>query len=113
MGRYRSRLFVPSRREGPWWLALEEDRINDDAESVASRAHLLKGTAANLSANAVRDIAATLESMGKRRDLEGANEQLESLQNEIQKLSHDIRVIVGNGNAPRDHALKTDSRKSS
>lgn len=79
---------------------LEEGLVALDADTVAKRAHALKGAAANLSANSVRDIAATIESMGRRHDLDGADEQLESLKNEIQKLSHDIRVIAGVGEAP-------------
>lgn len=91
---------------------LEKGLADDDAASVASRAHSLKGAAANLSANSVRDIAATLESMGIRRDLDGADEQLQSLKDEIQKLSRDIRLIAGVDGASDDQSSKTERPNS-
>ena len=54
-----------------------------DADQLTLSAHALKGAAANLSAEQLRQIAYDLEKMGRSSDLKHAKDTLEKLQDEI------------------------------
>lgn len=66
-----------------------------DAETLATRAHSLKGAAGNISAYKVRDLAASLEAAAKDGQLDGCDAVLVALQREIRKLRRDIAVLTG------------------
>ncbi len=57
-----------------------------DASALHGKAHSLKGAAASISAEAVQQVAAQLESAGKNRDLEKAAHQLQALLQEFSRL---------------------------
>jgi two-component system sensor histidine kinase/response regulator len=59
---------------------------SQDHTTIESKAHSLKGAAANLSAQRTADLAHRLELLGKQGDLSGAGELIELLRSELTKL---------------------------
>lgn len=59
-----------------------------DASHVEQVAHSLKGAAASLGAEAVRNVVLSLEVLGRQSDLEGATIMLTELELEIERLNH-------------------------
>jgi HPt (histidine-containing phosphotransfer) domain-containing protein len=62
---------------------LQSSVAEADCDSFARLAHTLKGSAANLSAEGVREAAWQLEDMGRQRQLQHAKSQLIRLQEQI------------------------------
>lgn len=58
-----------------------------NAEALKQEAHGLKGAAGSIRAAPTSDAAATLEEIGHSGDLEGAEEALETLEHEIDRLT--------------------------
>ncbi len=56
---------------------------NGDAPALAISAHRLKGAAANVSAECLRQVAADLEALGRAGNLNAARELVDSLKNEL------------------------------
>ena len=57
-----------------------------DSRSLERAAHKLKGSAANLGADAVAHVAGGLDAMGRSGDLQGAQEAYEVLESEMGRL---------------------------
>jgi len=65
--------------------SIEQGVQAGDAERIAFLAHGLKGAAANLSAEALRDVAAKMERVSRSGDLEGLKEDLRTLRKELRR----------------------------
>jgi len=74
---------------------ISEAVSQQNPDRLAQSAHSLKGAAANIASQRVRDVAALLESAGKSGELESADWTLETLRGEIDKLRADIAVLTG------------------
>jgi two-component system, sensor histidine kinase and response regulator len=61
-----------------------------DAPGLQGRAHSIKGAAASISAEAVREAAGQLEQAGKNHDLEQAGVILETLNREFSRLTETL-----------------------
>ena len=59
---------------------------NSDAETIAREAHSIKGAALNLAADMLADIALELENIGKSGSLQVANDVLDRLRLEFDKV---------------------------
>lgn len=57
-----------------------------DADAVADGAHSIKGAAASLGINGLRDVAADMEKKGRDGDLEGALSHLDVLESFVSEL---------------------------
>jgi CheY-like chemotaxis protein/nitrogen-specific signal transduction histidine kinase len=66
--------------------ALAKSVADADARSVASAAHKIKGSAANISAEAVRQMAAELEKLARENQLDQSTAALEHLTQEVATL---------------------------
>jgi CheY-like chemotaxis protein len=69
-----------------------------DPKAIEATAHRLKGSAANVSAGAIRAIAADLEAAGRERNLEGTAEKIERLRTAVQAL---LAELDGAGDGER------------
>ncbi len=58
-----------------------------DGEAMARAAHSVKGAAANLSANAVREAAFHIEQAGRDGDLTNADEHVQTLETKVRELA--------------------------
>ncbi|HLW79263.1 MAG TPA: ATP-binding protein, partial [Terriglobia bacterium] len=77
----------------PRILAAIRDAIaRQDADALSRAAHALKGSAANFSASRAVDDALRLETMGRRGDLEGAQEACDALEATLDRLT---KVLAG------------------
>ena len=72
----------------------------DDSEKVKAHAHFLKGAAANLSADKIASVAATLEKKGRNGDLNGCRQMLESLRQEYKHLKSYTNNYRRQNNSP-------------
>jgi HPt (histidine-containing phosphotransfer) domain-containing protein len=64
-----------------------------DAARLSSAAHAIKGAAANLSAVPLRDCAFRMEMRGREGNLEGVDELLRELEDELLRLAEFIRTF--------------------
>ena len=64
---------------------VEESVTRKDPERIAMLAHGLKGAAANLSAEALRQAAADMEQLARSGDLTQSYQCLEKLRNEVSR----------------------------
>jgi HPt (histidine-containing phosphotransfer) domain-containing protein len=64
-----------------------------DAEQLMQTAHRLKGAAANLAAGPVRDVAMSLENMGRQGCLAGAETELARLEAELFRLQRFVETL--------------------
>ena len=67
------------------WTDLSAGLKSGDAAGTTRLAHALKGTAANLSAGSVADLAARLEELGRASDLAGAETIIQKLGIELER----------------------------
>ncbi|MCF6245982.1 MAG: Hpt domain-containing protein [Desulfobacula sp.] len=65
--------------------------LEKNAQTLDESAHKLKGTLRYLAAESAADAAMVLEAAGKNNDLGGAEEKLDHLKNECQKLIEYIK----------------------
>ncbi len=65
-----------------------------DAQAAAHSAHALKGSAGNLSANALSAVAAEIEELSRAGDLERAGAQVANLQREVDRCLRYIPLVV-------------------
>ncbi|MEM7017178.1 MAG: response regulator, partial [Pseudomonadota bacterium] len=72
-------------------VALSDNAISDDAQKQI--AHNLKGIAANLGANAVKDAADTLQSALPSKGLEPRSQSLQQLRNAIDRFHEHLAII--------------------
>jgi len=75
-------------------IQIETSLLAGEAERVASLAHALKGAAANLSATALREAAARLETAGRNADLDGAQACLRQLRSEWERFLQQLPAVV-------------------
>jgi Amt family ammonium transporter len=86
-------------------VQIEESVRAGEAERVASLAHALKGAAANLSAAAMGEVAARLETAGHNADLDGARARLVQLRSEWERFLQQLPAILaaaGMSHPPQD-----------
>ncbi len=60
--------------------------VEDDASELDESAHKLKGTLRYLAANQAAEVAYQLEAMGKKNNLSNADEMLNNLEKECEKV---------------------------
>lgn len=72
---------------------LEQSIAARDAGAVARVAHQLKGAAGNIAFVPVQQLAANLEQLGKREELEGAMDRLQELRGELQRSKQFAREV--------------------
>ncbi|HUF33381.1 MAG TPA: response regulator [Acidimicrobiales bacterium] len=70
---------------------------SDDADAVASLAHSLKGSAANLGASAAAARAATLETLARSPNLEGALVMIDELAEDVAVAVEALQATFGTG----------------
>ena len=75
-------------------IQIETSVLAGEAERVASLAHALKGAAANLSAVALREAAARLETAGRNADLDGARACLRQLRGEWERFLQQLPAAL-------------------
>ncbi|MCB2149310.1 MAG: response regulator [Deltaproteobacteria bacterium] len=73
---------------------LREAAANGEADTVISESHSIKGGASNLTADALAGIAADLEKDGKAGVLTQANEKIENLKKELQRVEAFAQSLV-------------------
>ncbi len=78
---------------------LKEAVRTQDREKIAFVAHSMKGSAANIFAPALREAASDLEQLGRSGDLHGAEECLQRIQEELERLL----AYLPQGGADREH----------
>lgn len=61
---------------------------NNDATSVEMQAHSLKGSAGNIGANVIKEVALQMELAGKEKDLENARSLYKKLVDEFEKVKY-------------------------
>jgi two-component system sensor histidine kinase/response regulator len=66
-----------------------------DAALLERSAHTLKGSCVVFGAGPARDAANRVESMGKRRELDGAADAVASLVQESERLAADLKAFLG------------------
>ncbi len=76
-------------------LALQEAIERDDAEQVEASAHKLKGSAGQLNALAMSEMAFELEIMGKEANLLNAPEKLHALKGVYQDIKRQLAIDIG------------------
>jgi len=82
-------------REAPRSLEqLSQAIVSGDLDQVAHSAHSLKGAAANVSAEALADLARELEEKTKNQDLEGAAAYVDLLQVELNRCIEFLPVAL-------------------
>jgi signal transduction histidine kinase/CheY-like chemotaxis protein/HPt (histidine-containing phosphotransfer) domain-containing protein len=87
-------------------IAREHRRGN--ARRVRALAHGLKGSAANIAADAVSRLASDLESLSRADGLDDAEDCLAELHREIQRLRCDISVVMASATAPESMVLANE-----
>jgi len=73
--------------------AIAEAIASTDPKKLEYQAHSLKGSAASIGAERVRDAALRLESMGRQKDLNGATDALKRLVDEMNALHEYIERL--------------------
>ncbi|MBI3465139.1 MAG: response regulator [Planctomycetes bacterium] len=74
-------------------VQLEQHIAGNDAGAVARVAHQLKGAAGNIAFVPVQNLAANLEQLGKRAELDQAMSQLQELRTELQRSKQFAREV--------------------
>ena len=70
---------------------LAEGFERKDLQSIGKQAHKLKGSAANVGGDALRDVALRVETAGKAGDLEGAIRCIPELESNAAQLQEALR----------------------
>ena len=94
----------------PRLSAIRRAVARKDAKQLATTAHLLKGGLGIFGALKAVAAARNLEAMGRARNFNGAEAELQTLENESQRLENDLLAIAGN--AKPDSRRTTRSRRS-
>jgi CheY-like chemotaxis protein len=76
--------------------ALHESMSKGDAKAVAASAHKLKGSAANVSAEQVRSVAAQLEKLARADALSQAGDSLDQLDREVRRFQEFLSTALTN-----------------
>lgn len=88
--------------------AVEQAVQKQDAPALERAAHSLKGSVGVFRAQDAKDLAFSLEQMGRNRDLGAAQQTCESLARELQLVKQDLlhlqRELSGNTQARGQHA---------
>lgn len=79
--------------------SLEKAAKTNDAKTVQRQAHKIKGTAMNLGAQGIADLALHLEGLGPGADLAHAGEMIQDLRAESQHLEEYINTTLFHGTA--------------
>ena len=87
---------------------LEQGIAARDAAAVARVAHQLKGAAGNIAFVPVQQLAADLEQLGKRADLDQATDRLHELRAELQRSKRFAREVGGRLNTNVQGNLKSE-----
>lgn len=72
--------------------SIESSIANEDIETVQSKAHALKGTAANVNAERLRQAALDLEDQAKKQDASAFNEKLDGIQTEYERFIKEAQL---------------------
>jgi HPt (histidine-containing phosphotransfer) domain-containing protein len=72
--------------------ALEEGLANGDAVMVARAAHGIKGSAGNIGANGVYQIAAELDERARAGNLDGSAERVHAIDDAYARVADEIRA---------------------
>jgi signal transduction histidine kinase/DNA-binding response OmpR family regulator/HPt (histidine-containing phosphotransfer) domain-containing protein len=84
---------------------LADGVLKGDARSVAAKAHAIKGAAANVSAEAIRRLAAELEELGKEDAVSQGRDCLDQLRGEVDRfrayLSSALAELAAAGTEPK------------
>ena len=75
--------------------ALRRAVQKNDAAALATAAHGLKGSSANVGAMRVYALAAKLEEMGRRGDLTGVSAMLDELSREYERATRQLQAMAG------------------
>ncbi|MFN4014790.1 MAG: Hpt domain-containing protein [Reyranella sp.] len=82
---------------GTTWSAQEEIRGTDDLATIARAAHLLKGAAGMIGANALSQVAAAVERAAKGGDLPGVRRLDDGLAHEVVRVAAQAGVDQARG----------------
>jgi len=77
--------------------AISEAIRKGDPKALQESAHSLKGSLGNLSAHAAAELAKRLEFGGRDDDLDGAEEALSSLKDEVERLRPQVASLINGG----------------
>jgi len=80
--------------------SLDQAAMTGDAKMVEREAHKIKGTAVNLGAQRIADLALELELVGQRADLNDTEEMIQDLRAEFRRLAE----YIGKKTSPRDYS---------
>jgi len=72
---------------------LARDINTSHAEEAGKQAHKIRGAAANMSGDAMRETAGAMEKSGKAGDLESLNRLLPVLQENYEKLAEELAIF--------------------
>ncbi|MEL7372447.1 MAG: Hpt domain-containing protein [Myxococcota bacterium] len=75
-------------------IELREALASGEAESFSRTAHKLKGSSANMGAVRLTDIARDMENLGKSASLNGAEELMEPLQQELVRVRETLQNML-------------------
>ena len=70
---------------------LKQHVAQSDLESIWKQAHKIKGSAANVGGEALRDVASKMEQAGKAGDLPGATGKLHEIEVQAARLSEALQ----------------------
>ena len=73
--------------------AIREAVENEDGDALERKAHGLKGATGSLRARPASEAAATLEEMGHEGNFGDANDALDTLEAEIDRLDEELRAL--------------------
>lgn len=83
-----------------------------NAEAIRQVAHALKGSIANLSSGSARELAAELEQLGKRGELEGAAELVERLEHELTLLQQAAEQLLNKPLQPQPRSRRQGTKSA-
>jgi len=75
-------------------VQIESSVLAGEVQRLANLAHALKGAAANLSASALREVAARLETAGRNADLDGARACLSQLRLQWERFLQQLPAVL-------------------
>ena len=81
---------------------IDESILAGDAEKTARLAHGLKGAAASLSADSLRQLATGLEDASRTEQLDAARDSLSRLRNEWNRFLEIVPPLLASANAESD-----------
>jgi HPt (histidine-containing phosphotransfer) domain-containing protein len=92
---------------------LLESVSKGDAKGAAASAHKIKGSAANVSAEQVRAVAADLEKLAKADSLGQATASLEQLDQEMKRFKEYLSTALGQLAPPQDQSAQAPTANTS